>query len=254
MTTALITNDDGIDSPGLVALAAAAHQEGLDVLVAAPSWDSSGASASLTGVRDDGRLVVEDRELRGVDGPTFAVDASPALISLTALRGGFGPIPDIVLSGVNRGRNTGHAVLHSGTVGAALTAANDGVCGLAVSIDAADPRHWTTAIVHARHVLRWVLAHRPTVVINLNVPDLAAEEVRGLRTAPLARVGAVQTNVTDVREGYIQLTFDELETRPEVGTDAALLAEGWAVVSAIDPLDTAAVERLDGIEPVELPI
>lgn len=248
MTSALITNDDGIDSPGIVALASAAVQAGLDVLVAAPSWDSSGASASLTGVRDDDRLIIERRELPGIDGPTYAVEASPALIALTALRGGFDVVPDIVLSGVNRGRNTGHAVLHSGTVGATLTAANDGVCGLAVSIDAAAPVHWNTAVAHAVAVLRWIAENEPHTVINLNVPDLPLDEVAGLRHAPLAAVGAVQTNVTDVREGYVQLTFGELETGPAKGTDAALLAEGWAVVTAIEPIGTAQV----GLEDAEL--
>jgi len=248
MTSVLITNDDGIDSPGLHALAAAALEAGLDVTVAAPSWDSSGASASLTGVRKDGRLLVEARQLPGLDVPAFAVEAAPAMIALTALRGGFGDEPDMVLSGVNRGRNTGHAVLHSGTVGAPLTAVNDGACGMAVSIDAADPRHWATARRVAVPIIEWVAECCPRATVNVNVPDLPFEELAGVCQAPLAAVGAVQTNVTDVTEGYVQLTFGELSTKPEPGTDAAALAEGWAVVTPIQGIAPAEADMVPGLD------
>ena len=248
MTAVLITNDDGIDSPGLVALASAALEAGLEVTVAAPSWDSSGASASLTGVRRDGRLLVEARELDGLDVPAFAVEAAPALIALTALRGGFGVVPELVLSGINRGRNTGHAVLHSGTVGAPLTGMNDGASGLAVSIDSSEVRHWDTAAAVAVPVIRWVDACRPPAVINLNVPDLPLDELAGICEAPLAAVGAVQTSVTDVTDGYVQLTFGELITEPEPGTDAHALAEGWAVVTAIRSLVAASSESVPGLD------
>ena len=117
-----ITNDDGINSPGIAALARVAVELGLDVVVAAPAWNSSGASASLTGVSSDGRLVVTDYQLDGADkAMAYCIEAAPAMIVRAGVRGAFGPTPDLVLSGINDGPNTGHAVLHSGTVGAALT-------------------------------------------------------------------------------------------------------------------------------------
>ena len=118
---ALITNDDGVDSAGIRALARVAVDAGLDAFVAAPSWDSSGAAASLTAVEHDGRFLLHEvtyDELPEV--VVFAVEAAPAFIVRAAATGAFGPPPEIVLSGINRGPNTGHAVLHSGTVGAAL--------------------------------------------------------------------------------------------------------------------------------------
>src|SRR5690606_33742122 len=124
---ALITNDDGIDATGLRVLADCAIHAGLEVVVAAPSWDSSGAGASLTAVEDDGRVVLREAELAGVTGRCISIDAAPAFIVRSAMSGAFGARPDVVLSGVNHGPNTGHAVLHSGTVGAALTAATHGV-------------------------------------------------------------------------------------------------------------------------------
>lgn len=103
MTTALITNDDGIDSPGLHRLARIAIDAGLDVVIAAPSSQSSGSSASITGAGEDGRVPFERQHLEGFDVPVFSVRAAPALISLIAAHGAFGPAPDIVFSGVNRG-------------------------------------------------------------------------------------------------------------------------------------------------------
>lgn len=249
MITALITNDDGIDSPGLHALARAtvkALGDDVKVIVAAPSWDSSGASASLTGVRHDGRILVEPRELPGCDAEAFAVDAAPAMIAVTALRGGFGPVPDLVMSGANRGRNTGHAVLHSGTVGAVFTAVQLGASGLAVSVDAAEPVSWDTACSVAAPVISWLAATRPGVTINLNVPDVQPDEVAGLRHAPLAAVGAVQTNVTETGQGYVRLTFEELDTEPAPDSDADLLQRGWAVLTAIEAITEVPTSTLKG--------
>ena len=110
---ALITNDDGIDATGLRTLAAAAVGAGYEVVVAAPSWDSSGASASLTSVERDGRFLVHEVDLGGV-GRAVGVEAAPAFIARAAVHEAFGPAPDLLLSGVNHGLNCGHAVLHSG--------------------------------------------------------------------------------------------------------------------------------------------
>src|SRR6201990_2464889 len=124
---ALITNDDGIDSPGLRILAQVAVAAGLEVTVAAPDGERSGTSAMMSALEEGGRLLTEERKLDGLeDVPTLAVRATPAMIAFVAVHGGFGGRPDIVLAGINRGPNLGRAILHSGTVGAALTAASAG--------------------------------------------------------------------------------------------------------------------------------
>lgn len=234
----LVTNDDGIESEGLAVLARAALAAGADeVVVAAPARDSSGASASLLGAEHDGRLVVDRKDAPdlppGVD--SYAVRAAPALIAFVAAHGGFGPKPDLLLSGVNRGANTGHAVLHSGTVGAALSAATHGIRGLAVSLGDARPRHWATAEAYTTHVLRWMLEQprQPDRVLNLNVPDRPLAEVRGLRRAPLAAFGAVQARVHEVEHGNLMLTYSELAASQESETDAGLLLRGWATVTLL---------------------
>src|SRR5918998_2928771 len=142
----LITNDDGVDAPGIRWLARAAQRAGHDVVVAAPLTEASGASASMTAVEQDGKIVVERRELAGAKNvPAYGVAASPAFIVLLALREAFGAVPTIVLSGINRGANAGAAVVHSGTVGATLTASHAGLHGMAVSLDVLSPSNGTAA-------------------------------------------------------------------------------------------------------------
>lgn len=260
---ALVTNDDGIGSPGLSVLAHVALDAGYEVLVVAPATEYSGASASLFGVAEDGRLVTERRSPPGLpDGvESFAVGAAPALIAFLAAHDAFGPRPDVVLSGVNRGPNTGHAVIHSGTVGAAMSAVTHGIHGMAVSLDAADPRHWGTAGVVAAHGLRWLTA-RPADdgVLNVNVPDLPAADVRGVRKAPLARFGAVEARVDALDDaGALQVTFAEVDRSRDAGSDAGLLAAGWATVSLLRApcwdadADLPELDRLEGGGPAREP-
>ena len=147
MPRALVTNDDGIDSPGLHALAAAAMSGGSRSDRRRPAEQSSGAGAALTATRREGRSVVTRRELPGSTASRRGrCEAQPGHIVVAALNGWFDPAPDIVLSGINRGANVGRAVLHSGTVGAALTAGIGDVRGLAVSLDVAlhatGERYW----------------------------------------------------------------------------------------------------------------
>jgi 5'-nucleotidase len=132
----LVTNDDGVGSAGLHALARALVAAGRDVVVVAPDRDMSGSGAAIGHIHADQHIDAERVELPGLAGvPAYAVDGPPGLCVLAARLGGFGAVPDLVISGINPGCNTGRAVLHSGTVGAALTAANFGSRGLAVSID-----------------------------------------------------------------------------------------------------------------------
>jgi 5'-nucleotidase len=233
----LITNDDGIDSPGISALATVALDLGLDVVVAAPAWNSSGASASITGVSSDGRLLVSRRELPGVSGArAFGIEASPAMIVRVGIRGGFGDPPDLVLSGINDGPNTGHAVLHSGTVGAALTAATHGCRAVAFSLGVAPEPDYRAAIHVAASVIRWALGMPGPLTLNVNVPSGDVSAVRGVRHARLASFGAVATQVTELDEGHVGVSYSEIDPSGEPGSDATLLGQGYATVTALAPV------------------
>ena len=210
MTRVLVTNDDGVESAGIRALAGVGVDAGLEVVVAAPTWDSSGASASLT-----------------------AVEAAPAFIVRAGLRGAFGELPDVVLSGINAGANTGSAVLHSGTVGAVLTATSHGCRGLAVSIATGGPLHWATAAAFARRAIEWLLGAPAGLALNLNVPNLPEDQVAGLVRAHLSTAGVVQTTVTELGKGYVKLTYTQGDGEPEPGSDSALLAAGFACITPL---------------------
>ncbi|WP_326949002.1 5'/3'-nucleotidase SurE [Amycolatopsis sp. NBC_01307] len=233
----LVTNDDGVESPGLHALARGARDHGWDVVVAAPAEEASGTGAGLTAAAGDTRRVaVERREVPGLAGvPVYAVAAHPGLIALLAAQGAFGEPPEVVLSGINLGANTGRAVLHSGTVGAALTASLHGARALAVSLDVApddetDP-HWDTAVTVAAGLFDRLAALPPGSVLNLNVPDHA--ESGPPRRAGLAESGTVRVHVEDTGDGTIALSAELAEDDLTPGSDAALLAEGHATITAL---------------------
>jgi 5'-nucleotidase len=264
----LVTNDDGIDAPGIRWLARAAVRDGHDVVVAAPLKEASGSGAALTAVEQDGKIVVQRRDLSWArDVPAYAVAASPAFIVLLALRDAFGPAPEVVLSGVNRGANAGAAVLHSGTVGATLTASHAGLHGLAVSLDVLTPamaaagggdaaleeieraddeqRHWGSAADLAVRLLPTLSRTPPGTVLNLNVPDLHVDGIRGLRRARLARFGQVQISIAEAGQGFVRTAVQAADEALEPGTDLAALAESYAVVTPIQALDEARDVRLN---------
>ena len=107
---------------------------------------------------------------------------------------------------VRRGPNTGHAVLHSGTVGAALTGVTLGCRALAVSMASAAPTHLHTASHVAELALGWLLAAEPAdrFVLTINVPDVPVAQLRRIQSARLAAFGAVQASVAETGESFRQ--------------------------------------------------
>ena len=227
----LVTNDDGIGSAGLTVLAEAALAAGHEVTVVAPHHEYSGSSAALMSHEEDGHLVFVDARPPGLDTrvTAFGVKAAPGLIGFVASSGAFGFTPDLLLSGVNLGANTGRAVLHSGTVGAALSAAAHGVRCMAVSIAAGEPPHRETARAVVDRSLEWLTEHDiGDRVLNVNIPDIPVDELRGVRPATLASFGAVQARVKEEGVGFVNLTYTKVEPGEEPETDHHLLSRGWA--------------------------
>ena len=253
----LVTNDDGITSPGLHALAAAVVAVGHEPLVAAPSTDWSGASACLGPLDDPDRVSVDRVPVPGVvsaDGSPVvghAVGAPPALISMLADLGGFGPPPTMVVAGINRGPNTGRSTLFSGTIGAVLAGERFGWSGMAVSADVPVTGgtgavgipghvHWETAAAVAQVVLPWLVDAPQRTVLNLNAPDAPIAELRGIRWASLAPVGGVRTTVTGRDDTGLDLDLVSNDESMPDDSDTALVRAGWATVTPIVP--TAALE------------
>ena len=246
---AIITNDDGIDTEGLWHLASAAVAAGLDVVVAAPAGEASGSGSAIKASQDNGRVEIKRRELPAPAQavPAYAIRATPAFIVFAAVRGAFGGQPRYVLSGINRGPNTGRAVLHSGTVAAAMTAAGYGLAAAAFSLDVREdsgPPEWETAAAVAAEVLPVLPGVPGGVVLNVNVPNVPPGRLRGIRSARLASFGAVQAIVPSAANGYLQVNVSDQRDEPEPGSDSAALADGYASVT---PLRSVCEVAADGL-------
>jgi len=199
----LVTNDDGVHAPGLGALtrelarwaAAVGPEEDRQVVVVAPLANHSGASAAVGTVYERETIAYRAVPIEGAEGvPTFGLDASPALSVIVGMLGAFGPRPDLVVSGINLGVNVGRSVLHSGTVGAALTGAQLGVSGLAVSLrSGVEPEPFETAAVLAAGLLDVLAAAPARTVLNLNVPALPLTELRGVRRGRVGPAGIIRS-------------------------------------------------------------
>ena len=174
----LLSNDDGYQSRGLAVLAdtLAAIAE---VTVVAPDRDRSGASNSLTLERPIRARVAENGFIR--------VDGTPTDCVHLAITGLLDAEPDMVVAGVNAGANLGDAVLYSGTVAAATEGRFLGFPAMAVSINSFEPQHWETAALVARVLIDGFQrpGPEPDLILNVNVPDLPFDALRGFRATRL---------------------------------------------------------------------
>lgn len=182
----LITNDDGIDAPGLLALKQAIETLG-EVVVVAPerNWSAAGHTKTMSKP-----LRVNPTTLR--DGsPAYATDGAPTDCVALVLLGLLREKPALVVSGINPGSNLAHDLTYSGTVAAAMEAAIHNIPGIAVSLDA---RHratidFTAAAEIARRIAQRVLTlglPRDTF-LNVNVPDVPREQIQGVRITRLGK-------------------------------------------------------------------
>jgi 5'-nucleotidase len=229
----LVTNDDGVHAPGILALARAIAKDGHEVVVAAPLTDMSGSGAALgpghaSGVR------VERLELSDLDAVTvYGVEGPPGMAVMAGHLGAFGARPDIVASGINLGGNTGRSVLFSGTVGAALAAANFGIRGVAVSQQLGDPWLIETGAAFGAAAVAWAADSAPNTVLNVNVPNRPIEQIAGVREGKLAPFGVVRTVFKGEVEGRLQLVLRETDETLEPDTDTMLVNQGYVSVTGL---------------------
>ena len=174
---AVLTNDDGINAPGLKILEQAAREVAHEVWVIAPEHDLSGASASLT--------LQTPLRIREIEERKFAVSGTPCDSVIMAMKHLMKDMPpDIVMSGVNRGINLSDDILFSGTTNAALTATFVGARAIAFSQAYHDIHNlpWETPLVWIPRVLQTLLKQnwKKDVCINVNFPDVEPNEVNGM--------------------------------------------------------------------------
>jgi 5'-nucleotidase len=174
----LITNDDGIHAPGLEACEKIARALSDDIWIVAPETDQSGVSHSLS--------LNDPLRLREVADRHFAVKGTPTDCVIMGARHIMKDMPDLVLSGVNRGRNCAEDVTYSGTVAGAMEGTVLGVKSFALSqayaFTTKHKPYWETAIAHAPKLIERILKTGipKDVLVNVNFPDCPADKVAGV--------------------------------------------------------------------------
>lgn len=176
----LLSNDDGYFAPGIECLARSL--QGLaEITVVAPERDRSGASNSLT--------LDRPLSLRRTPNGFYHVNGTPTDCVHLAVTGMLDELPDMVVSGINHGANMGDDTIYSGTVAAATEGYLLGVPAIAVSLVGKAGVHFETAGAVARQLVERFLARpfRQPVLLNVNVPDVPLEQIRGIRVTRLGR-------------------------------------------------------------------
>jgi len=249
----LITNDDGIHAPGLDACVEIAKVLSDDVWIVAPEYDQSGVSHSLS--------LNDPLRLREIDERRFAVKGTPTDCVIMGVRKILnGKAPDLVLSGVNRGRNAAEDVLYSGTVAGAKEAAVLGIPSFALSqayssANRQNPKY-ETAILYAPNIVRRVLAEGmpKDVFVNINFPDCEPDAVRGVAITAQGKRDQELLHIETRHDGrgnpYHWIGFTRRERPPPAnGTDLSALAGNCIAVTPLklDLTDEPFMTRLAAV-------
>ncbi|MBK8523611.1 MAG: 5'/3'-nucleotidase SurE [Betaproteobacteria bacterium] len=176
----LLSNDDGYFAPGIEHLARALTALG-EITVVAPERDRSGASNSLT--------LDRPLSLRRTANGFYHVNGTPTDCVHLAVTGMLDTLPDMVVSGINHGANMGDDTIYSGTVAAATEGYLLGVPAIAVSLVGKSGTHFATAAGIAKQLVERFIAQpiRSSVLLNVNVPDVPPEQIRGIKVTRLGR-------------------------------------------------------------------
>ena len=233
----LLTNDDGIDAPGLAVLRNIAAELSTDVWIAAPETNKSGAGHSLS--------LNEPLRMRQVADKSFAVRGTPTDSVIMGVRHILKDIgkPDLILSGVNRGGNLAEDVTYSGTIAGAFEGTVIGIRSIALSqafgINSRDDLHWATAAKHGASTIRKLLALEwpPGVLMNVNFPDAAPDAIKGTIAT---RQGKRDLNLLSVdarndpwQTPYYWLSFERRRSITTEGTDLWAVYNNYISVTAL---------------------
>jgi 5'-nucleotidase len=225
----LCTNDDGINAPGIGVVEDIAKQLSDDVWVVAPESDQSGVSHSLS--------LNDPLRLREVSPKHFAVRGTPSDCVIMGVRHIMADKrPDVVLSGVNRGRNVAEDVVYSGTIAGAMEGTILGIPSFALSqefgIDTRRNLPWDTALKHGPALLRKVIDNGvpKDTVVNINFPNCAPDDVRGVVVSRQGKRNQGFLRIEGRKDGrgndYYWIGFERAlqAEEPAQGTDLATLA------------------------------
>jgi 5'-nucleotidase len=246
----LISNDDGINAPGLKVLERIARTLTDDVWVFAPEIEHSGAGHSLT--------LMRPLRLRKVSRHRFAVDGTPTDCMAIALKQILQDNPpDLMLSGVNHGANLGEDVTYSGTIAAAMEATLLGIPSIAISmqIKSTQPPKWGTAEHYIPPIIKKLLKAKwpKDVLINLNVPNVVKDSVKGVALVKhgMRHEKGDITIWNDPRgEAFYWLASSTRgERTDEIDTDLYQISDGYITLTPLH-LDLTHYETLNKLKKV----
>jgi 5'-nucleotidase len=227
----LLTNDDGITSPGLLMLAAALREAGHRVFVLAPAADRSGVSHSITFLNGPNKIIQVDED-------AWSCDGTPVDCVVIGLMGGLpecAPL-DALVSGINRGANLGTDIVYSGTAAAARQGALFNIPSLALSLLEGDAWYWDMAAAFAAERFEEMLAFwKPGCFVNVNIPG-QKETPRGLVHAfPSLRYynDSIETYYAPDGQRYCFARAGKISAKPEKGSDWETVAGNNASISDI---------------------
>ncbi len=246
----LVTNDDGVLAPGLLALTKEMRKLG-DVTILAPDRNWSGGGHVKTLDR-----ALRLREFHLEDGTqAFASDGAPSDCVSLAMLGYFKQKFDLVVSGINVGANLGHDVTYSGTVTAAMEAVIAGIPGVAVSLEVPEGHvgqiDYCPAARAASIAVQNVITHGlpADTLLNVNVPFLKTEEIKGFRiTRQGLRVyhSRLDERIDPRGRPYYWIGGDAPTGLPESGSDIGALSEGYVSVTPLH-LDLTAYRAISDL-------
>jgi 5'-nucleotidase len=244
----LITNDDGIHAPGLDACKQIARALSDDIWVVAPETDQSGVAHSLS--------LNDPLRLREIDERHFAIKGTPTDCVIMAARNIMPQKPDLILSGVNRGRNAAEDVTYSGTVAGAMEGTVLGIPSFALSqsysfATKGNPP-WQTAIKFAPDIVRRVLEEGMPrdVLVNINFPNCPPDEVAGIAVSCQGKRDQELLRIEARHDGrgnpYYWIAFARAMAEAAPGTDLHALAQNRIAVTPLrlDMTDEPFMTRL----------
>lgn len=232
----LVTNDDGVQADGLFALQAALQAIG-EVVVVAPERQQSASGHAITLHKP---LRLTETTLR--DGTrAFMSNGTPSDCATLGVLEAMNEDVDLVVSGINRGPNLGWDVHYSGTVSAAIEASVIGKPSFAVSVASYDePFHWDGAAQFAARLAQWLLGHPlpPYCIVNVNVPNLPIERLRGVRVTTQGRrqyVDRIEKRHDPQGRAYYWLggSLAQEAAGAEPGSDVRAVADGFVSLTPI---------------------
>jgi 5'-nucleotidase len=230
----LLTNDDGLTAPGLLALARAMRSVA-DTYVVAPEHERSAASHAITLHKP---LRVVRAALGDTDVPAWATNGTPADCVVLGVLDLLGTPPDVVVSGINRGANLGMDLIYSGTVSGAVEAVMFGIPAIAISVASFTDLHWDPAAAFAANLASEVHRHGlpPDTFLNVNVPNVPAGAIRGIeitRQSSRRYVSRLEKRSDPRGRDYYWLTGSPDGGEDDPGTDVWAVARDRISVSPL---------------------